>query len=116
MVGLQAQPEPFAGAKDGSQAHCDVCGDAALAEDDLVDAARRDASRAGKGPATDAHRNQEVMQQNLPGMDVGQTLGCTENDVLQRSIFTQKIPKTRSNVQTPGHVAPPPGSSSELRL
>src|SRR5690606_13087556 len=49
-------------------------GDAALAEDDLVDAARRDACRASKRVLADTHRHQELFQQHFAGMDVGEAL------------------------------------------
>lgn len=77
VVGLQSEPESFAGAQRGGEANGGVGGHAAFAEDDLIDAAWRNVGGAGEGVLADAKWDQEFFEQNFAGMNVGQGLhGC----------------------------------------
>jgi len=74
VVHLQPQLEALAGAERACQAHGSVGADAALAEDDLVDAAWRNAGSPRERILADAHRNQEFFEEHLAGMDISQLL------------------------------------------
>src|SRR3546814_7573956 len=72
VVGLQTQPEALAGTQRQRHADSGVRGNAALAEDDFVDPARRDAHRARQRVLADAERDEELLQQDFTGMDIGE--------------------------------------------
>src|SRR3990172_3188273 len=74
IVGLQAHPELLRSAEMPRQPDCGVRRDATLAEDDLVDAARRHADRASKGVLAEIHRLEELLEQHFAGMNVTQAL------------------------------------------
>jgi len=74
VVGLQAEPETLAGAERGGTPDRAVGADAALAKHDFVDAARRHAGGTRQCVLADAQRDQEFLQQDFAGVDVGQGL------------------------------------------
>lgn len=69
-VDLEAQPKPARGPEVPGQPHSGVGGDAALAEDDLVDPARRDADLPRQPVLAQTERLEELFEQDLAGMDV----------------------------------------------
>lgn len=71
VIGLQAQPEALGRAQRGSQAYGGVGSDAALAQHDLVDAARRYIGGPRQCVLADAHRLEKLFEQNFAGVDVG---------------------------------------------
>src|SRR3546814_13546350 len=73
VVGLQTQPEALAGTQRQRHADGGVRGNAALAEDDFVDPARRDAHRARQRVLADAERAEELLLKDFTGMDIGRS-------------------------------------------
>lgn len=71
VVCLKAKPEPLTGAECGSQAHGGIGGDAALAEHDFVNAARRYVRGTSECVLADFQRLQELLKQDFTRMDVG---------------------------------------------
>ena len=71
IVRLQAKPETLAGAQRRSEAQRGIRADAALAEHDLVDAARRHGCGARERVLADAERTEKFFQQDFAGVDVG---------------------------------------------
>src|SRR5690606_41601378 len=69
-----AQPAALAGAEYRGQADGGIGADTALAEHDLVDPARRHASRARNRVLADPHRVEELVLEHFAGMDVWQGL------------------------------------------
>ena len=72
VVGLQTQPEAFAGAEGSRQPQRGVGADPAFAENDLVDAARWHVGRARQRVLAERHWLEKILQQDLTGVDVGQ--------------------------------------------
>src|SRR5258708_2374259 len=68
VVGLDRHPVVRRNAPRRLEAHRSVGRDAALAEDDLVDAPRRDAEAHGQRGLADVER-QQVLVDEVPGMD-----------------------------------------------
>jgi hypothetical protein len=66
VAGLQVYPESLGGAEVPGQPQRGVCGDAALAVDDLVDPPGRDIYRLGQLVLANAQRREELLQQDLP--------------------------------------------------
>src|SRR5690606_39389266 len=86
------------------QAHGGIGGDAALAQHDLVDAARRHGHGTGQGVLADAERHQELLLQHLAGMDIGQgSHGPTPHSLaaVQRWRVWFQPPSTRLETKPP---------------
>src|SRR6266571_160182 len=79
VVRLQSQPEAFRGAEEGGEPQRRIGGERALAEHDLVDAARGHAGSAGERVLADPHGHEELLEQDLAGMDVAQPLCHTRS-------------------------------------
>src|SRR5918996_4697594 len=75
VLGLKIQPEPLGGSEVSSQPERSVGRDRASAMDDLVDPARRNQDVLGEAILTDTHRDQELLQEDLPRMDRCKSLG-----------------------------------------
>lgn len=74
VIRLQPQPKPLTGTENTRQPHGSIRADAALAKNDLVDAARWHAGCACERVLADAHRNQEFFEEHLAGVNVWQSL------------------------------------------
>jgi len=66
---LQVEPEPVGGREVSGQSQRGVCGDPALAVDDLVDPSWGDPDGDGQPVLGDLQRDEELLEENLPGVD-----------------------------------------------
>jgi hypothetical protein len=66
---LEVQPEPIRGAEVTGEPKGGVSGDGALAVDNLIDASRRNADVLGESVLTNAHRLEELLEQDLARMN-----------------------------------------------
>lgn len=67
---LQPHPELHGGSKYFGKAQGGVRRDAALAQHDLVDAARRHADGVGESGLADLHREQKLFEEDFAGVNV----------------------------------------------
>jgi hypothetical protein len=95
VAGLQVYPESLGGAEVPGQPQRGVCGDAALAVDDLVDPPGRDIYRLGQPVLANAQRREELLQQDLPrctgGMTVSSAPGSSLVIVNDLDIFRARL-------------------------
>jgi hypothetical protein len=72
---LKVQPKPLGGPEVASQSQRRICRDCPRAVHDLVDPARRNIDVLGQAILADPQGRQELLEQDLPGMDGRESLG-----------------------------------------
>jgi hypothetical protein len=103
VVHLQAEKEPFRQAEIAGEPQIGVGGDIPLAQHDLVDAARRDVNRARQGILAEAHRLEELFEQDFAGVGIGFAHPC---------LYHAAVLFRNSQIVMAGHSRPKDGVAS----